>query len=109
MSSTQTGLTLEPRVIARMLVVAEYVEDMRRERLGYGPAAMAEADQTAHSYLRAVSYLLRAREVWIDGGDPSLSFGGIMDGGIVFGMIARREASMNPDAAYPPIAWTVHS
>jgi hypothetical protein len=118
-SYTFTGdLALEPRVRERLMQCIDHVSAMRTERMGWGPAAMRDVADTEASFTAALGYLLNADRVWIDGG-TGLSFGGVMPGGIMFGMIARPGRPNVPtdlpdDVEWPtfdhgPIEWSFHS
>jgi len=104
-------LTLTPRVRERIKQVHDHIAAMRSERLGWGTEAARDAADTAMSFLDALDILTEATEVWIDGG-AGYSFGGVLPGGIVFGMIAREQAPrtvLNSEFTYRPIEWTFHS
>jgi hypothetical protein len=106
---TFTGdLALTPRVRERIAQVHDHIAEMRRERQGWGDLAAREVADTALSFMDALRVLNEATEVWIDGG-AGLSFGGILPGGIVFGVIAREKPSMGGDDMLPVIEWTFHS
>jgi hypothetical protein len=98
-------LLLTPAVRERLRDCQHHIDGMRLDRHGWG--ADDEILRTQRSLLDAVLFLTTvAREVWTDGADPSLSFGGVTDGGIVFGMIARtRDTAFRHDE----ISWTFHS
>lgn len=95
------------RVDRRIIEVHQYIQRMRQERIGWGPEAMREADETAASFLDGLTTLLGATEVWTDG--QGLSFGGIMPGGIVFGMIASPSTPCLDHLTTPPMRWVFHS
>lgn len=113
-----TDLILEPRVRERIADVQRHIDRMRTERAGWGPVAMGEADATAASFVRGLSTLVAADRVWNDGA-TGLSFGGVLPGGIAFGMIARiakpavpadlTDGVKWPEFATPAIEWTFHS
>ena len=96
------------RVNTRIVEVHQYIQRMRQERVGWGPTAEREADETAASFLRGLAMLLSAEQVWCDGA-TGLSFGGVMPGGIVFGMIAHRGTPKFDHCTVPPIEWSFHS
>lgn len=107
-------LTITPRVQRRLQDVWTYIETLQIERVGYGKCG--DAHTTAMSFARAVQTLFSATEIWVDGPE-GLSFGGVMPGGIQFGMIARHG---EPEKVYVdgeqvsrfkhgPIKWTFHS
>lgn len=95
------------RVDRRIIEVHQYVQRMRQERIGFGPEAMREADETAASFLDGLTTLLQATEMWTDG--LGLSFGGVMPGGIVFGMIASQRQPCLDHFTTPPLRWSFHS
>ena len=110
-------MTLPTQVVERIGQAYDYVQAMRRERQGYGPKAMREADATAASLLDALArYLSQSEQVWTDGPSDTLSFGGVI-WGITYGMIARREpqthgiviAGEPVTFQHDPITWTFHS
>ena len=107
MSNTE-GLVLEPRVVARITEVQQYIRKMRQERAGWGPEPMREADATAASFVDGLAMLFAAERVWIDGG-TGFSFGGVLPGGITFGMIARGKVSKDSPFTTPEVEWTFHS
>jgi len=112
MTTTTTGLVLSDRTRARFRECMQHIDRMRAERVGWGKDAEAEVAATERSLLRALDTLIGAREVWPDGtsSSGSLSFGGMMPGGIDFGMIARRGTCRFPDVhTTPPVEWTFHS
>lgn len=66
--------------------------------------AALEDEPTATSLLLALDTLAEAAEVWADNpGNPAdLSFGGVLPGGIQFGVIARTTVAGGTE-------WTFHS
>jgi len=110
-------LALTPRVRERIAQVHDHIAAMRAERVGWGDLAARDVADTCGSFMDALRVLNEAAEVWIDG--TGLSFGGVLPGGIVFGMIARpgrrwRPTNLPadvewPDWAHGPIEWTFHS
>ena len=100
-------MELNERVVARIQSVNQYLNEMRAERIGWGPEAEAEVAETALSFVKALDTLLSANEVWIDGG-TGYSFGGNMSG-IYFGMIAHRGVSKFEHCTNPPLDWSFHS
>lgn len=110
----QGSLVLEPRITERITQVQRHIAAMQRERAGWGPVAAQQVGDTAMSFVTGLATLLQAEQVWIDGG-TGLSFGGVLPGGIVFGMIAREQAQPRfiegeePGFANAPIEWTFHS
>ena len=101
----EQGLVLEPRVTQRIMEVQLYLVEMERERAGWGVESMREVGDTARSFTAALATLFTAERVWCDGGS-GYSFGGVMPGGITFGMIARKGSSRFTSE---PIEWTFHS
>jgi len=104
----QGATVLSPAVKARIKQVYEYTQDMEIERRGYGDEPMQDVYDTRASFLRALTTLLDATEVWCDG--QGLGFGGSMSG-IIFGMIPW-EQRLNSDVhefEHHPIEWTFHS
>jgi hypothetical protein len=89
-----------------MIKVSVYIDSMENERQGWGPTAMEAVNDTARSWVRGLGILLDAEEVWADG--PGLSLGGRLKGGIVFGMIARRDIA-DTLFEHQPVEWTFHS
>lgn len=108
-------LPMSQGVRNRLLRCLAYIETMELERMGWGPEYMRPVERTRASLLSAFGVLLAASDLWIDGVDPSLSLGGVMPGGIVFGMIARERpsaetsATPSPKFTHPEIEWTFHS
>ena len=105
---TAGATVLSPAVKARIKQVYEYTQDMEIERRGYGDEPMQDVYDTRASFLRALTTLLDATEVWCDG--QGLGFGGSMSG-IIFGMIPW-EQRLNSDVhefEHHPIEWTFHS
>lgn len=105
--SNMPDLIITADAKARMQRCITHIDQMRSERLGYGPAALAAVERTEASLLHVTSFLMAADKVWPDGASPSLSFGGNM-GGIVFGAIARLKPVEAP-FAHAEIEWTFHS
>lgn len=70
----------------RIRKITEYILEMQRERVGWGDEAMADVLTTALSFAKAWNMLAGAKEVWADG--QGYSLGGVMYGGIYFGVIA---------------------
>lgn len=70
----------------RIRKITQYILEMQRERVGWGQEALDDVVVTALSFAKAWDTLAGATEVWADGQNYSL--GGVMPGGIVFGMIA---------------------
>lgn len=105
---TEGATVLSPRVKARIKEVYEYIQDMEIERRGYGAEPMRDVHETRASFLRALTTLLDATEVWTDG--QGLGFGGSMQG-IIFGMIPweQRLSSDVHEFEHHPIEWTFHS
>lgn len=108
------SLTLSPEAVRRLRRCLTHIDKMHNERIGWGPEYQRPVERTRASLLHATGVLLSAQEVWPDGPDPSLSMGGQMLGGIVFGMIARERPLTQPVAdaptfRYPEIDWTFHS
>jgi hypothetical protein len=95
------------RVDKRIIEVHQYIQRMRAERVGFGPDAMREADETAASFLDGLTTLLAAEQMWVDG--LGLSFGGVMAGGIVFGLIASQRQPCLDHFTTPPLTFTFHS
>jgi hypothetical protein len=103
----------------RLRKISRYIADMNNERIGYGPGPMLAVAETALSFARVWETLAGAQEVWADGSNYSL--GGVMPGGIVFGMIATVQepatfvhefddgSSITRDFDMGPITWTFHS
>lgn len=105
---TAGATVLSPAVKARIKQVYEYTQDMEIERRGWGDKPMQDVYDTRASFLRALTTLLDATEVWCDG--QGLGFGGSMSG-IIFGMIPW-EQRLNSDVhefEHHPIEWTFHS
>ncbi len=100
-------LVLTERVVKRINDVFDHIEQMDRERAGYGPDAEQEVTDTRTSFMRALAILITSNEVWIDGAD-GFSFGGNLEG-IIYGMIARQQKSFLPAAQFAPYEWTFHS
>ncbi len=109
--TTTHDLLLTQRVKDRLRYIFDHIDRMENERQGYGPEPMADVHSTRASLLSALSVLLAADEVWVDGQEYTMSFGGRMPGGIVFGMIARlTEASDDePWFSHYRVDWTFHS
>ena len=105
---TAGATVLSPAVKARIKQVYEYTQDMEIERRGYGDEPMQDVYDTRASFLRALTTLLDATEVWCDG--QGLGFGGNMQG-IIFGMIPweQRLSSDVHEFEHHPIEWTFHS
>jgi hypothetical protein len=102
-------LTLTAPVRERIGKVHEYIAAMAAERMGWGPDAERETADTMRSFIDGFRLLCEATEVWIDGG-AGYSFGGVLPGGIVFGMIARTMPARSlGEFANPPLEWTFHS
>jgi hypothetical protein len=94
------------RVTKRIAEANEYIQRMRRERIGWGKEAEAEADQTAASLLTALVTLNEADDVWCDGA-TGYSFAGFMHG-IHFGMLAFPQPCRD-EFTSPPLRWSFHS
>lgn len=94
------------RVRKRIAEANEYIQRMRRERIGWGTEVEAQADQTAASLLSALVVLDEAGDVWCDGG-TGYSFAGVMHG-IQFGMIAHPQPCDDMFTS-PPLRWAFHS
>lgn len=105
---TAGATVLSPAVKARIKQVYEYTQDMEIERRGWGDEPMQDVHETRASFLRALTTLLDATEVWCDG--QGLGFGGSMQG-IIFGMIPweQRLSSDVHEFEHHPIEWTFHS
>ena len=105
---TAGATVLSPAVKARIKQVYEYTQDMEIERRGWGDEPMQDVHETRASFLRALTTLLDATEVWCDG--QGLGFGGSMQG-IIFGMIPweQRLSSDVHEFERHPIEWTFHS
>ena len=105
---TAGATVLSPAVKARIKQVYEYTQDMEIERRGWGDEPMQDVHETRASFLRALTTLLDATEVWCDG--QGLGFGGNMQG-IIFGMIPweQRLSSDVHEFEHHPIEWTFHS
>ncbi len=105
---TAGATVLSPAVKARIKQVYEYTQDMEIERRGWGDEPMQDVHETRASFLRALTTLLDATEVWCDG--QGLGFGGSMQG-IIFGMIPweMRLSSDVHEFEHHPIEWTFHS
>lgn len=99
-----TDVIINERVAERLRQVLEYIERMEFERQGYSQESKKDVEDTRRSFNRALSTLLIANEIWIDGGE-GFSFGGNLNG-IIFGMIARPGTS---EFSTPPIEWSFHS
>lgn len=109
-----TGMVLTPNVRERINKILKHIEGMEFERQGFGDGAMRDVEYTRKSFVRALGTLLGAEELWPDGfEEDSLSLGGVMPGGIVFGMIGRYRVGWNPDWREPfefqPVDWSFHS
>lgn len=100
-------MELSTLVRERIQRAVAYIDEMERERMGYGAEPQLEVAATALSLTRGLSTLLGAEEVWTDGA-TGLSFGGRLPGGIVFGMIARQIGS-DYRFKYQQMEWTFHS
>lgn len=96
-------MKISDAAVQRIADVASHLDEMEHERQGWGDDS--GVNSTARSFVRALGILMAAEEVWIDGG-TGYSFGGVMPGGITFGMIARHRPSV---FATKPIEWTFHS
>lgn len=102
-------MQISNRGTARVHSVMRYIDDMERERQGWGDEPLQDVHETRASFLRAMDMMFRATEVWADGTGDSLSFGGVMPGGITFGIIARVKPMPDDRFALPPVEWTFHS
>lgn len=108
---TAGATVLSPAVKARIKQVYEYTQDMEIERRGWGDEPMQDVHETRASFLRALTTLLDATEVWCEPyGGQGLGFGGSMQG-IIFGMIPweQRLSSDVHEFEHHPIEWTFHS
>lgn len=105
---TAGATVLSQSVKARIKQVYEYMQDMEIERRGWGDEPMQDVYDTRASFLRALTTLLDATEVWCDG--QGLGFGGSMSG-IIFGMIPweQRLSSDVHEFEHHPVEWTFHS
>lgn len=101
------GIALTERVVQRINEVFDHIEQMERERAGYGPDAEREVNATRTSFQRALAILLTSNEVWIDWPE-GFSFGGNLEG-IIYGMIARPKESLLPATQFAPYEWALHS
>lgn len=102
----------------RIRKIAEYILEMQRERVGWGDEAMTDVLTTALSFAKAWNTLAGATEVWADGQNYSL--GGVMYGGIYFGVIATVKepipfeytiagTAYTKTFEHGPITWSFHS
>ena len=87
-----------------------HIEGMAAERAGHGPHAHAQVERTRTSLLTGLLLVMtNSDQMWPEGADPDLSFGGVMNGGIHYGMIAHTKPDIGERFAYPEIEWTFHS
>lgn len=104
------AVTLPANVVERLQQAIQHIERMECERVGFGSEAAAEVSATRQSLLKGVSTLLESERVWNDGGcgcGCNLSFGGVTDYGVTYGLLAYELGS--PTFEYKPIRWTFNS
>lgn len=100
-------MKISQAAVQRIADVASNIDEMEHERQGWGLTAMNDVNETARSFVRALGILMGATDVYIDGG-TGYSFGGMMPGGIAFGMIAR-EVGKDPRFNAQQLEWSFHS
>lgn len=106
-SQVQAPLMVPVNVQRRIYEAMQYIGAMAAERAGHGERAQAAVTRTRASLLDGIGMLLSSREVWID--SAPMSFGGVMRGGIVYGMIAREKPDLTATFRHHEIEWTFHS